>query len=635
MPRSLIARAGLLVLLALLLNLPSLGRHELESEEARRLLPARTLLESESDRWVPRVWDQVYVNKPPGFYFLVAGIAALESKLDPGSVERHLGLSKSYREAQREIRIQRFLDSLPESARIAYLRRMEAPDNGPRESLVTAEHNRHMALSELESLMQDPELPKLDDIGIVTPISARYAALLGTILTALALLVAGFRMAPGSGFVAACLYLCMPEVLSKSSLGEIETTFAFLYFVGSALAFLGVERRNWVATFGGGIFLGLATLTKGPFALLFSLPALLIWGFTRGYRRVSLVRVAVVTLLGALPFVLWYLQVAQSTEMGDAILERWQLEASRGGTGGLANWFEDRWRLLSGVAAGWLPASLVVLWATRSNSTRSWREQPSVRFGLLITLTSLLILAAWPGVRARYALPLAPWAALLGGSLLVAATRRGMELPWRGYAARAARAIGLFMRWFAPLAALVLSIAWLVGPDSIVPGRELNFWHVVFLWLLVLFAHLALSEFEEPEIGRWLLVALVIATGLRWVERTAIEAGKSDSQGRAAGALWLADAIDRHRDVDGRAALIDKEGQYNLLAYTGERFRWVETDGVEGAKSGDLLVTERNAGTALSETEAWDLVFPPESGMGRDAWRRIDDLRALVLVKRR
>lgn len=74
-PRPLTAIAGLLALWAVL-YLVALGSHEFQGEEARRVLPAVTMLET-GDFLQPSIGGEPYYNKPPLVNWVVAGVFAV------------------------------------------------------------------------------------------------------------------------------------------------------------------------------------------------------------------------------------------------------------------------------------------------------------------------------------------------------------------------------------------------------------------------------------------------------------------------------------------------------------------------------------------------------------------------------
>jgi 4-amino-4-deoxy-L-arabinose transferase-like glycosyltransferase len=63
-------------LLWALAYLPNLGAHDLVHEEGRRATPARAMLAT-GDYVVPTIYGDTYFNKPPGFFWVVAGFGHL------------------------------------------------------------------------------------------------------------------------------------------------------------------------------------------------------------------------------------------------------------------------------------------------------------------------------------------------------------------------------------------------------------------------------------------------------------------------------------------------------------------------------------------------------------------------------
>jgi 4-amino-4-deoxy-L-arabinose transferase-like glycosyltransferase len=61
--------------------LPNLGVRPLRLEEGRRAAPARAMLDS-GNYTVPILYGRPYVNKPPGFFWTVAGVGALRGDVD-------------------------------------------------------------------------------------------------------------------------------------------------------------------------------------------------------------------------------------------------------------------------------------------------------------------------------------------------------------------------------------------------------------------------------------------------------------------------------------------------------------------------------------------------------------------------
>lgn len=65
--------------------LPELGARDLRLEEGRRATPAREMLQT-GDFVTPRLFGEAYLNKPPGFFWLVAGVGAIQGHVDSLSV---------------------------------------------------------------------------------------------------------------------------------------------------------------------------------------------------------------------------------------------------------------------------------------------------------------------------------------------------------------------------------------------------------------------------------------------------------------------------------------------------------------------------------------------------------------------
>lgn len=74
---------GLLVITLIwaLAYLPELGARDLRLEEGRRATPAREMLQT-GDYVTPRLYGEPYLNKPPGYFWLVAGVGAIQGHVD-------------------------------------------------------------------------------------------------------------------------------------------------------------------------------------------------------------------------------------------------------------------------------------------------------------------------------------------------------------------------------------------------------------------------------------------------------------------------------------------------------------------------------------------------------------------------
>lgn len=75
----------LVVLVWAAIYLPGLGTHELKGEEARRVLPGRTMLQT-GDWIIPRSAGKVYNRKPPGINWATAAAIKLTGRMDEWTV---------------------------------------------------------------------------------------------------------------------------------------------------------------------------------------------------------------------------------------------------------------------------------------------------------------------------------------------------------------------------------------------------------------------------------------------------------------------------------------------------------------------------------------------------------------------
>jgi 4-amino-4-deoxy-L-arabinose transferase-like glycosyltransferase len=359
--------AALLVLAA---NLPFIGRGELESEEARRALPAEAMLAAESGdvlAWVvPRLWGEPYLAKPPLFPWWVA---LHESAL------RATGLGAALRPAHGE-------PGWWPAARV-----------GP---------------------------------FAVRGAAASSAALLAALVAFVVARVAQARAdadPAARGFVAGALVALAPELLAKAPLGEIETTLALWCAVSAVGLVLQVLRPGPAATLVAVLGLGAALLAKGPVALVFTLAPAATFAVARVGWRAAARRLALPAVVGLGLFVWWPMVAGRALEGGDAAAS-WAAELARGGSGGLAVYLSDRLRLVGGLLGGFAPASLLALAWLRRERRGELERDPLAQFAWHAVVVGLAVLLLWPGVRPRYGLPLVAPVAVLGALPLLAPSGR-------------------------------------------------------------------------------------------------------------------------------------------------------------------------------------------------------------------
>ncbi|QDU69355.1 ArnT family glycosyltransferase [Engelhardtia mirabilis] len=541
-------RLLLLVGAVLLANLPLLSKLEVENEEGRRLLPAREMLET--GEWVePRIWGRPYLAKPPLYYWCVAATA-------------------------RGLR----------AAGLGDLGRIELEDLHL-DALSKLAHRDPVA-----SALGPGPLP---DLSPVSPLAARLASLVfSAAAVALVFLLCRRSLGATASTVAAGCMAGAPTLMAKATLGEIEMALTALCFAGTAAAWLGLRGR-WVWSVVGGLAIGAAVLAKGPIAFAFALPPLwLAAALERDGRGRALARAALATFLSLAVPGIWLalLLDGQQSNVG----QTWAGELARGGPGSAWVYLSDRLRLVSGVLLGWLPASLVAL-----AGWRSWRGSSLGRFATVALVAGMLLLLAWPGVRARYALPLLPWASVLAGVAF-----DGSETA-RRVSRGAARGLS-----FALLPVLVLALPFvLVGiviyPEGVTAGDPPK-WTVVTIGL-VAFAS-AVEGTRRLRAGGPAGAALValacFAFSGRLVERSMIEPFKLHKDRRALGAAVLREVV----DDPGATVRVGRWAQFNLLYYTGWRGGWA--NGPDDVAPGELWLCGADR-PAPEPAREWTLLAAP------------------------
>jgi len=252
--------------------------------------------------------------------------------------------------------------------------------------------------------------------GQVTAWSTRIPSALAVLgLAGLVHALASRFIGRGAARLGVLLWLLMPMALEKGVLGELEAPFAL--FVGLALAgqFAAAQGRPRAALLGG-LALGLAVLTKGPAAWVFSAAAgvgsaALEPRRARAHLAPMLVCIGVSVLIAAA----WVVPLV--SRLGWATLQStWLGEASGGGSTPSQD-LGQRAAFAAGTAAGFLPASALLL-ALAPRSARRAGLPALVRFALVVSAGACLFFLVYPRCQARYAFPAAPWTALAGGYVL-------------------------------------------------------------------------------------------------------------------------------------------------------------------------------------------------------------------------
>jgi len=564
--------AALLVLAA---NLPFIGRGELESEEARRALPAEAMLAAASGdamAWVvPRLWGEPYLAKPPLFPWWVA----LHE-----SVLRASGIGAALRPARDE--------------------------------------------------------PGWWPAARVGPYAVRGAAALSAALLAALVAFVVARVRPSAategaggaggaaadpaarGFVAGALVALAPELLAKAPLGEIETTLALWCAVAAVGLALQVLRPGLAAALLAVVGLGAALLAKGPVALVFTLAPAATFAVARVGWRTAGRRLALPAALGLGLFVWWPLVAGRALEGGDAAA-RWAAELARGGSGGLGTYLSDRLRLVGGLLGGFAPASLLALVWLRRERRAELAQDPLCQFAWHAVVVGLAVLLLWPGVRPRYGLPLIAPVAVLGALPLLTPSGRCAARIVVGLLGAVALAL--------PAVAVALHGAARERDGALAALGALD--HAVLAVSVAAGAAalLTLRRTADRPVGRALLIAAVGAfLGARLVQLDVFDRLRTDHR-RAEAAAHL-------ESLCPNGLATDVWGLFNDLYYLRVPVRFAAADDV---RAGEPFLTQSREGATLPD-EAWErlplFAEPHWQGGERpralpraELWRRLPEVR--------
>jgi 4-amino-4-deoxy-L-arabinose transferase-like glycosyltransferase len=384
--RSPLFLAIILPLLWALATLPELGVRDMRLEEGRRATPALEMVRT-GDYVTPTLYGQPYLNKPPLFFYLVAGVSKVQ--------------------------------------------------------------------------------------GTLNELSARIPSVLSILLGALLLL----RFSPKTisletRALAALLFMSMPIILDKGTLGEIDAFLSLLAFAALACWWNAYDpdqhRTAFAGWIGAGIFLALAALMKGPggpiefYAVL--LAFLLIspqpnhrsrWRplFTLGHLAMIVVMLA--------PVVCWVIAMMARTglsahALGKLWADQMHLNAVTEGQVGAKGWkgilFEHYLPFVFRVFLMLLPWSIPAAIASFPRVMRpSTPLRPTWKLLVCAAPALILIFWIWPTGNPRYLMMLAYPVALLAAAAVMATRDR----LWPEWALRFSHGAAQIL----PLVVLVLALA--------------------------------------------------------------------------------------------------------------------------------------------------------------------------------
>jgi 4-amino-4-deoxy-L-arabinose transferase-like glycosyltransferase len=431
--------------------------------------------------------------------------------------------------------------------------------------------------------------------GGVNEAATRLPSVIATILTALGLYAfARWRGRPRAGGLAGLLFLVSFATFEKGAFGELEALLALLVFASLALLWASIQDRSLGVSIAAGLCLGGAFLIKGPAVLVFLGAGLC--GFVWAARRWSVLfspRLWVPVVLGFMIAGSWValLLVDVSSEV---VFARWWQQAAGTSSVTIADHAADRGRFFTGVLLGFMPSSLLCLFAWRSRSR--WLDDPLARVALGVLAGSLVLFFLYPGTKPRYVYPALPWCCLAGGVLLDAALAGHAELVL----VRARRAAVVFLA----LGALGM-VAGIVSGFRPIAGVQLS--GVGSILLLVVTA-LALWLGVRGAVARrtgaaFLIPVLVVFACFRLLQLTQVVPQTAGRHGR----VVLAAEVDRVIPEDEERVLLHVPGEYNVMFYIDRSLCWIEDPGE--AESGEVLLVD--AGVLADHPElvsGWDVL---------------------------
>jgi len=251
--------------------------------------------------------------------------------------------------------------------------------------------------------------------GSVTEFAARLPSLLASLATALGLLWVGARLFTWrAGFFAAILFTLSVEVLKKGRLAEIEAPLALFVFVSVCAWWLG-RRGSWWWTILSGLSLAMALFLKGPAGLLLFIgPPLALALRDRSPRELLSLRLWLPLFVAVSLAGVWVALVIG--QLGyEQTVGTWTGEKL--GKGTFVGYLEQRGKYVLGTLFAFYPATFLLLLAIGTPAWKRLKGSPHTPFAFWAAASGWLFFLFFPGAQVRYAYPMLPFAALLGGVL--------------------------------------------------------------------------------------------------------------------------------------------------------------------------------------------------------------------------
>ena len=414
--------------------------------------------------------------------------------------------------------------------------------------------------------------------GEVTEATARMPSLLATLGTALLLCWLGTRHGSKAiGVYAPTMFMLTPMVVEKGGLAETDALLSFGCFAALALAWSG-RRGISLASFGSVLALTIAVMTKGPAALVFFFAGPVALAVVDRKQALPFLGRCTLIALGSLALSSIWLVLLLNQMDGGQLQDTWSHEVRRGGDAAtFAIYLKDLRKFVTRSLLGLLPGALLWGVALSTRSYRSVRRSDLERLALGCVIVGYLFFLFYPGTRARYVYPLAPWLALGAGFVLHAGFQR--------HAISGARVAGQALIVLVGTAG-VAAVAGLfvLSSDQVVKG----------LAFLILGAFLTLVvaktwlQFVKGRKRMSLHSALLILALLRGVYSECVIPARATRNGFEAKALQVEEAIPHRSTVYSSSW-----ASFNLMAYVRNEVEFTFTPS-ETVPAGAVLLVQKS-----------------------------------------